>query len=427
MILFHNSVPYNLLLAGIVCVSLCSPHAVSGADSERSAETKKKKPHRYTKLLRTYDPGLEFAGYARKDKDVEKVAKPGWNDKLELPISSYSQPPRPQRLRQPEQEEDDDTDDWLLHITDPDSHNNASEKADSEADSWESDILSHPRNFLTRDRVKDAINQMAKPQYSSQIDHFERTDKIVHEEEEEQREKVDADHALYKYEPTLSGSSLNSDLTGGSEADKASMSVEELAPLQSYDTYSAPDEEEETLLSGTWETLASTASREGIFMRSSSDGLLSQTRDQLSRMAGGYSIFRENNRTNIGLEPNRGPVETGDFESSTKLDFAPTDATYDSMFSEGNEFAFGDFSTESSPGAEQDDFGEKFADFGGEHVFQFDDGFSATTDLSSRASDGIDNPGSRVVEDIRNKGPKDLFDQSDPFGNQSDRFKFLGE
>ena len=108
---------FHIFLMSLACGCL-SFFCIAAAADEGSEDGKKAKRNEQqtTKVLQTYDPGLSFKAHVRRDKAVEHVAKPGWNDRHKLPVQS------PRQLAHPparvEDEKEDDNEEWLLHITD---------------------------------------------------------------------------------------------------------------------------------------------------------------------------------------------------------------------------------------------------------------------------------------------------------------------
>ena len=239
----------------------------------------------------------------------------------------------------------------------------------------------------------------------------ESTQTLDHVEMEEEPENDDGDPVLRTYEPTLSESTLSGDLVEDSDEDVA-MQSNSFAHPSSVDT-SETDKEADTL--STWRSTGF-ARGDGIAMRSSpDDGLLSQTREQLSSMAGGFSLFGEKDWRILGDDINR------EAEGSAHIDMAPTDLSDQNMFFDQNQNGFSTVDSSTTPlfGVNQDTFGEGFTAPGGESDFHIDEIGMMSGDLNQGTTGDL--------TEFRDQGPKKLVGQSDLFSEESNRFKFLGE
>ena len=420
------------------------PFLVRAGESERMEHIRKttEKQRPYTKVLEMYDPGLWFTDKPKRDKGVEAVARPQWNEDVELPTESV-RPALPQQPTRTEQDEEEDEDDWLRFITDPDA---VYSDENEDADPWDSDVLSDPYKHLFGDDLKEAVEGLARPTDATreQEDDQDETNEDEELEEELLSKDEEDDHGLAQYEPTLSDQPTER-TAGMDDLFASSMTPEEMAQLRLQQEQAGgeePEEEQETLLTETWATLHA-AGDGSATVRSSSDGLMSQTRSQLAAMAGGFSLFGDRETGGAGDQQEvNGPNPT-DVQSEEHPGFSPTDLIdrsqfafdeFDSAFAGNDLTAENAFAEEFGAdaydlGSDSSDFGDDFGTLRDADNFDIDSGFDAPGESTYAASsyDGAGRTDAGLNGRSESRAPVDRFGEADPFGSQSDRFKFLGE
>jgi len=411
-----------------VCLALTIPTSAEDSAPESGKQAGEAK-RGYTKVLQIYDPGLQLSKKKRKkDKGVEQAAQRDWRDMLTVPHEPLpAQAPRAPMRSRSDEDEDDDEDDWLLHITDPDGKNRDEEESQ---DPWEDDVLSDPYKHVFGHDVEDAIEQMAEPVDSDEdLDSDEETLEDEEELARDDREDDNEGRDTTVYEPVLSESydQDESDRT----LESSSLDAEELARerLERRDRGDPMEEEkEDTVLTETWATLHGSGEK-SLGSQSSSDGLLSQTRSQLNAMGKGFSVFRDSEDAALdskAAEESFFSEKTGRDRDNLTTRFGGYEPFADRSFAGDSRLDSTFDNSVATYGASGESFGETSMNLRDEPSFTFNDSFSGTKNNTMRGASATEVWGNTTpADEIRNQGPKDRFGQSDPFGSQSDRFKFL--